>query len=144
MRQFLVAALLVVAPLLIDAGRPTATAFAQDDTAATGTLEVAEMAFGTDLDRASRELVGEATSFPAGTATVYCRTRVVGATEPATITHVWYRDGKSMAHVELPVKSASWRTYSSKRLLPDWTGTWEVRVLDEAGNLLRAETFTVE
>lgn len=144
MRQFLLAALLVVTPLLVDGGWPTATAFAQDDTAAGGTLEVAEMAFGTDLDRESRELVGEATSFPAGTATVYCRTRVVGAAEPTTITHVWYRDGKTMAHVELPVKSASWRTFSSKRLLPDWTGAWEVRVLDQAGNLLRSGTFTVD
>jgi hypothetical protein len=49
-----------------------------------------------------------------------------------------------MAHVELTVGSPDWRTVSSKSLLPDWTGEWEVRVLDAAGNLLRTESFTVE
>ncbi|MBD3222394.1 DUF2914 domain-containing protein [bacterium] len=108
------------------------------------TLEVAEMGFGTGYDPQTRSLEGEGTVFPAGTETIYCRTRITGATEPTTVTHAWYRDGKTMARVELGVGSASWRTVSSKRLLPDWTGEWEVRVLDAAGTLLRSETFTVQ
>lgn len=117
---------------------------AQDEVSEPAQLEVTEMAFGVDYDREARSLVGEAASFPAGTPVVYCRTRIVGAAEPTTVTHVWYRDGKTEAHVELTVGSSNWRTYSSKKLQPDWTGAWEVRVLDGAGNLIRTETFTVE
>lgn len=118
-----------------------AGAFAQDDAALS--LEVVEMGFGHGYDREDRALIGEQAEFPAATPTVYCRTRIVGAAEPTTITHVWYRDGKTVAHVELTVGSPDWRTVSSKQLLPSWTGDWEVRVLDGAGNLLRSETFVV-
>lgn len=118
-----------------------AGAFAQDDAAPS--LEVVEMGFGHGYDREGRTLIGEQAEFPAETPTVYCRTRIVGASDPTTITHVWYRDGKTVAHVELTVGSPDWRTVSSKRLLPSWAGDWEVRVLDGAGNLLRSEAFVV-
>jgi len=118
-----------------------AGALAQDDAAPA--LEVVEMGFGNGYDREARALIGEQAEFPAETGTVYCRTRIVGAAEPTSVTHVWYRDGKTVAHVELTVGSPDWRTVSSKQLLPSWTGDWEVRVLDEAGNLLRAEAFVV-
>ena len=117
-------------------------AAAQD--AAPATLEVAEMSFGIGYDRETRSLDGEATVFPADTPTIYCRTRILGGAEPASITPVWYREGTTVAHVELAVGSPNWRTVSSKQLLPEWTGSWEVRVLDGAGNLLRTESFTVE
>ncbi len=128
--------------LLIISLFATGLALAQDD--GPMILEVTEMAFGTGFDRESRSLIGEATVLPAGTPTVFCRTRIIGATEPTTVTHVWYREGKTVAHVELTVGSNNWRTVSSKQLLPEWTGTWEVRVVDRDGNLLRSEQFTVE
>jgi hypothetical protein len=107
-------------------------------------LEVAEIGAGTDWDAVTRELIGESDVFPAGVERLVCRTLITGADEPTTITHVWYRDGKTMARVELPVRSSHWRTYSSKRLLPDWTGAWEVKVLDAAGTVLGSTAFTVE
>lgn len=107
-------------------------------------LVVAEMGFGTGFDRDTRALVGEASTFSAGVDRIWCRTRITGAVEPTQVTHVWYRDGKTVAHVDLTVGSSNWRTVSSKDLLPDWTGVWEVRVIDAAGTLLRTETFTVE
>ena len=120
-------------------------AVAQDEpTSAEVSLEVTEMSFGTDYDRETHSLVGTATTFPAGVERLWCRTRILGAAEPVTITHVWYRDGKTMARVELDVRSSDWRTVSSKLLLPDWTGRWEVKVLDAAGTILRAESVTVE
>ena len=122
----------------------TLPAVAQEQEPTDPRLEVTEMAFGTGYDRETRSLEGEASVFPAGTPVIYCRTRIVGAAEPTVVTHVWYRDGKTEAHVELTVGSSNWRTYSSKKLQPDWTGEWEVRVLDGAGNLVRSETFTVE
>ena len=120
------------------------SALAQDEAQPAAGLEITEMAFGVDYDGETRTLVGESSTFAAGTSVVYCRTRVLGDDEPTNVTHVWYRDGKTQAHVELTVGSSNWRTYSSKKLQPDWTGAWEVRVLDSAGNLLRSEHFTVE
>lgn len=125
-------------------------AMAQEDTNEKETgpdeagLVVAEMAFGTGFDRQTRSLVGEAETFDAGTETIYCRTLITGAAEPTTVTHVWYHDGTTVAHVELHVGSPSWRTFSSKKLLPGWTGDWEVRVTDAHGTLLRSETFRIE
>ena len=107
-------------------------------------LAVAEIGVGSGYDRESRSLEGEASVFPAGTEQLWCRTRITGAKIPTTVTHVWYHQDRTLARVELSVGSPNWRTVSSKRLLPDWTGPWEVRVLDEAGALLESIRFTVE
>jgi hypothetical protein len=106
--------------------------------------DVAEIGFGTGWNAEELALTGEAKTFPAGTERIYCRTLITGAEEPTTVTHVWYREGKTMARVELAVGSSRWRTKSSKRLLPEWTGEWEVRVLDAAGTVLGSATFTVQ
>jgi hypothetical protein len=34
-----------------------------------------------------------------------------------------------------------WRVWTSKTLLPDWTGTWTVKVLNEDGSVLERKTF---
>ncbi len=107
-------------------------------------LTVPEMAFGSGYDYETRGLADEGTTFAAGVEVVWCRTRINGATEPTTVTHVWYRDGKTVARVDLNITSPSYRTVSSKKLQPDWTGRWEVKVLDSAGTVLRSESFTVE
>lgn len=138
--RLLVCALLSAALLL------PALASAQDTDAADGApaLAVTEIGFGAGFDYAQRQLTGEADTFPAGIERIWCRTRVTGAVEPTTVTHVWYRDGKTMARVDLAVSSPDFRTVSSKRLLPDWTGAWEVKVLDADGTVIGAATFTVE
>ena len=107
-------------------------------------LTVPQMAFGTGYDYETRVLEGEGDTFPAGVEVVWCRTRIDGAAEATTVTHVWYRDGKTMARVELKVASPSYRTVSSKKILPEWTARWEVKVLDTEGTVLRSESFTVE
>lgn len=125
-----------------------APALGQTDDAAAAApdpvLTVVEMAVGTDYDRQTRQLGGEGTVFAADTPQLWCRTRITGAVEPTTVTHVWYHRDKTLARVDLPVNSADWRTVSSKRLLPDWTGPWEVKVLDAAGTVLHSLQFTVE
>ncbi len=103
-----------------------------------------ELGFGTGIDRETRTLLGEGTVFPAGIERVFCRMHITGAEAPTTVTHAWYRDGKTMAQVELNVGSANWRTWSSKRLLPSWTGFWEVKVLDQAGKVLASASFEVK
>jgi len=101
------------------------------------------MGFGTGIDRATRQLVGEGTSFAAGD-TVWCRTVLEDLPYPTTVTHAWYYDGRTMARVELNVGSAHWRTWSSKIILPDQTGSWEVKVLNADGTVLDSGTFEVQ
>ena len=103
-----------------------------------------DIAFGTDIDREKRELVGESTVFAAGIEKITCLTWLKGLEAPTSVTHVWYRDGKTMARVDLNVASSHWRTWSSKRLLPDWTGHWEVKVLDSDGRVLGSAGFDVQ
>jgi len=58
------------------------------------------------------------------------------------VTHRWEYNGQVMAEVKFRVGSgARWRVYSSKNLLPEWTGKWTVVVLDEAGWPLKASMF---
>lgn len=70
-------------------------------------------------------------SHPAGFGKLYCYTRITGARADTQVTHVWYYQNNEMARVVLPVRSSDWRTYSSKRFLPQWQGEWEVVVLDD-------------
>jgi hypothetical protein len=140
---WIVTSLLTAAVLLV--GTPL---LAQDEAPAASANAQVEITFGTGLDRASRTLEGEATSFAANMFTaeegqVFCLSHVEGLAAPATVTHVWYHEGKTMARVDLAIGSANWRTWSSKRILPEWTGAWEVKVLDANGMVLASGGFTV-
>ena len=126
--------LFVVGILLISMG-----AVAQDAPSA-GVV----VSFGTDIDRETRELVGETTVFEAGIEKITCLTLVKGLEAPTSVTHVWYRDGKTMARIDLNVGSSNWRTWSSKRLLPEWTGNWEVKILDSDSRVLGSANFIVK
>ncbi len=123
---------------------------AQDTATADETPAVAvDMAFGADIDRTTRTLVGESSEFAADgfsaeEGRVFCLTRVRNMVAPATMTHVWYYEGKTMARVELNVGSSNWRTWSAKRILPAWTGNWEVKVLDASGMVLASAGFTIK
>lgn len=58
------------------------------------------------------------------------------------VTHRWEYNGQVMAEVTFKVGSgARWRVYSSKNLLPEWTGSWVVLVNNESGQTLRSSSF---
>lgn len=58
------------------------------------------------------------------------------------IHHLWEYNGKSMAKVALGrVKGPRWRVWSSKNLIPGWSGRWTVKVVDDQGNVLHQESF---
>ena len=58
------------------------------------------------------------------------------------VTHRWEYKNEVMAEVTFKVgNGARWRVYSSKNLLPEWTGTWTVVVSDENGRPLKASMF---
>ncbi len=91
-----------------------------------------------------REPVGVAAAFPSDIARVYCFTRIAGARDTTSVEHVWYFKDKEMARVELPVKSASWRTWSSKKMAPDWKGAWRVEVVHADTAVIASKEFVLE
>jgi DUF2914 family protein len=96
----------------------------------------AEVKAGTGVEK--HEVVGEATSFPAGT-TVWVWSRVTNA--EGNIKHVWKLDGKEVWTATLPVGSKLWST-QSRRALPK-AGAWQVDVQTEAGASLGTVSFTI-
>ncbi|MCP4672619.1 MAG: DUF2914 domain-containing protein [Desulfobacula sp.] len=75
---------------------------------------------------------------------VYCFTKIVGATPDSEVVHNWYYNGNLVGSVNLFVGSTNWRTYSSKTMLPDYTGDWKVEVLSKGGELLKQIMFVVQ
>ena len=85
---------------------------------------------------------GVAEKFPASVGELYCFSRVTNVTDKAV--HVWFHADKEVFRIELPVKAASWRTWSAKKVVPSLTGAWRVEVQDAAGKVLAIAKFTVE
>ncbi len=88
--------------------------------------------------------VGSGDVIPIGTERVFCFTRIEGAQGETEITHNWYYQGSLKASVVLPVRNSNWRTWSSKTLLPEWTGEWMVEVLSKDGTPLESIIFFVQ
>ena len=86
---------------------------------------------------------GVATSFDKSVKKVFFFTRITKAKKPTAVTHVWYWKEKKMAEVPLDVRSENWRTWSSKKIDPAWTGAWAVKVLDENGEVVLTKNFEV-
>jgi len=89
------------------------------------------------------EAVEGGISFPASVEKLYCFTRIVGASNPTEITHVWYYGDTERGRVVLAVDSSNWRTYSSKVIQSHEVGAWQVVVLDSSGNVLESFRFDI-
>lgn len=112
--------------------------FSQDDSG----LVVNEIQMSASVeDRLPR---GAASSFSPGIERVYCFTKLKNSGESSKVIHVWYYKDKEMARVELAVRAATWRTWSSKRILPSWTGEWRVDVVSPVGNVLSSISFEIK
>ena len=58
------------------------------------------------------------------------------------VTHRWEYNDAVMAKVKFKVGDGPrWRVYSSKNLLPEWTGSWTVIVTDENERTLNTSVF---
>lgn len=90
-----------------------------------------------------REPVNDGAAFSPSMGPVYYFTEVEGADVPTQITHIWYYEGRQMAQVPLAVEGPRWRTWSSKQILQDWTGTWKVEAVDAHGQVLSSQTFEI-
>ncbi len=57
------------------------------------------------------------------------------------ITHQWTHNDKIMFEKTFEVKAARWRVWTSKTLVPAWTGSWTVNVLDDDRSILASNSF---
>jgi len=58
-----------------------------------------------------------------------------------TLAHRWEYRGEVMGEISIPVEKDRWRAWSSKQLLPAWTGDWTVSVVNSDGEVIATETF---
>jgi hypothetical protein len=79
-----------------------------------------------------------------GVVRLCCFSEIAGAAGPDTVFHVWRWGDREMARVALEVKSARWRTWSTKRILDEWRGEWHVDVTDCDGVVFTRLEFAVE
>ncbi len=91
----------------------------------------------------NREPVGEDSTFSRDVERVYCFTVIEGAETRTAINHVWYHGEEKRADVSLNVRPGRWRTWSSKRIVAEWTGDWRVDVEAEDGTVLESMVFTI-
>jgi hypothetical protein len=103
-------------------------------------LEVVEAAMCRDVQ--NKQPVEIQDSFPADVGKVWCWSKISSGQDDV-IKHIYYYRNSEMAEVELPIRSQSFRTYSSKRILPEWTGLWHVEIVDSEGNILQRLSFSV-
>ena len=61
-----------------------------------------------------------------------------------TAIHRWEYDGKVVAEVEFNVKGPRWRVWSSKKLVPQWTGDWKVSVVNGAGEVISEKKLSYD
>lgn len=111
-----------------------------EETPVPASMSVNDSGVGTDI--VNRELVGRAETFAVGARVVFW-TQVAGGRAGSTIRHVWLHEGRPVATVALPVRSASWRTQSQRLLAPGAEGEWRVEARDGDGGVLAQAGFRV-
>ena len=104
-------------------------------------LQVQDVAVATGVH--DRVPTGISSSFDGSVGKLYAFTRIVGAEGETRVYHKWYHGDELVADVPLTVRSGDWRTWSSKTVLPEWTGDWRVVVVAEDGSVLGSVKFAV-
>lgn len=74
---------------------------------------------------------------------LYCFTEIKTDMAPTGIVHVWFYNGEKIAEVPLNIGAVRWRTYSSKKMIPQWTGNWRVDVYSADEKMLESTEFIV-
>ncbi len=104
-------------------------------------LEIIEIAIAKSIE--NREPQEVADTFASDVERVYCYTKIKGGKEGDSLTHRWKKGDQVMAEVSLKVNASPWRTYSSKAIMQEWTGSWSVEVL-QGDVVLKTKEFTVQ
>jgi hypothetical protein len=85
-----------------------------------------------------------ATRYPSTVGTITFWTRLAGGAPGRWVEHVWLWEGEEIARVRQKVEAPTWRTWTRKRIQPDWDGEWKVEVRAEDGTVLAERFFTIE
>jgi hypothetical protein len=104
-------------------------------------INIEQFDFATAIE--DRKPTGIDTVFTADVGTIYCFTRVEGISDTTQITHEWYHEDEEKAQVNLTIAANNWRTWSSKKILESWTGSWRVMVTGPNGNVLATKNFVI-
>jgi hypothetical protein len=104
-------------------------------------LVLEEIQFYTAVE--DRQPSGVGSVFPEDLDKLYCFTKIGGAEGTTYVYHVWYFRDKEIARVKLPVKSKSWRTWSSKNLHMG-LGYGYVEIVSESGDILGRAEFKMQ
>ncbi len=123
----------------------TSTAAAQEQPAAVAqeqpALVLEEIHICTAVE--DQQPSGVGTVFPDDLDKLYCFTKIGGAEDITNVYHVWYFENNEIARVKLPVKSISWRTWSSKKLHM-LLGNGHVEIVSESGDILGKAEFELQ
>jgi hypothetical protein len=90
-----------------------------------------------------RQPTGVGTVFPDDLDKIYCFTKIGGAEDTTYVTHVWCFGDKEIIKVNLPIKSVSWRTWSSK-MVDMGLGKGYVEIVSEDGTVLGKAEFEIQ
>jgi len=101
--------------------------------------EIGRALFTTGID--NREPMAIVDSIDSGTSNSISFFTEVNDMSGQKVTHQWTYNDKVMFEKTFEVKSARWRFWTSKTLIPGWTGTWTVNVLDNERLLLTSKSF---
>ncbi len=107
-------------------------------------LKVKEIHIGTGFDITTRKIAGEGERLTATAGKLWCYTIITGASRETFIRHVYYYKGRQIADVKLDVKFPVFSTWSSKTVLPEWKGDWNLKVIDFDGRVIGEKNFIVE
>ncbi len=101
--------------------------------------EVSRAIFTTDID--NREPVSMIDSIDAGSYTSISFFTELNGMNGQIVTHQWTFNDKVMFEKTFEVKAERWRVWTSKTLIPSWTGVWTVHVLDDDRSVLSSKSF---
>ena len=105
-------------------------------------LTVSEAVIATGIEGLTPQ--GASDSFESSVGKLYAFTKITGGQGETSIKHLWFHGDQLVGEVELPIKAASWRTYSSKTIMPNMTGQWKVDVTAQDGTVLKSIPFTIK
>ncbi len=117
----------------------TAVPVLAEETAPNAQWEVARAIVTSGISE--REPVDEVSQIAADSAQAYFFTELRGM-QGQRVVHRWVHNDTVMAEVGFDVNGPRWRVWSSKSLMPEWAGTWQVSVVDGNGEVLVSREFS--
>ena len=100
--------------------------------------EVNRSQFTSQID--NREPVDQLVSVPVEMQKVIYFTELLNF-QGEKITHQWTYQDQEMYAFSFEVNGPRWRVWSSKRMLPKWSGSWTVNILDANQQVLHSDSF---